>query len=119
MRNESIISTLSNGISYRSKGLINAQYPIKRELKHLATPTIHNYTNLPLSAQQAVLLSKSIRGKLGVKSGKKGGFVFQMSNGTQQIKLYDPKIYEKNAQNTPLRKRSRQIMQLKSLETTF
>ncbi|MFA5498785.1 MAG: hypothetical protein WC327_04480 [Candidatus Cloacimonadia bacterium] len=34
-----------------------------------------------------------------------------MSNGTQQIKEYNPESYKTNSENTPLRKRARLIMQ--------
>lgn len=47
--------------------------------------------------------------------GRVGWFVCQKSHGTQQIKLYQP-WKDKNDVNTPLRIRSRRIMQLASQE---
>jgi len=43
--------------------------------------------------------------------GKCGKYVFQNSHGGRQVKLYIPEIY-KNEVNTPLRKRTREIMKL-------
>ncbi|MCB5231060.1 MAG: hypothetical protein WCX83_01400 [Candidatus Cloacimonas sp.] len=111
MSKKSKIQELADDLSYRSGGSVLSIYQIKPELRHLASKTIQNYLELPLSVQMAVKLSYEISGTFGTKVGKKGGFVFQMSHGTQQIKKYDPKIYKKNSENTPLRKRSRLIMQ--------
>jgi hypothetical protein len=114
MSKKSKIQELADDLSYRSAGHILSNYLIKPELKHLLSKTIQNYLELPLAVQMAVRLSYDIRGTFGTKVGKKGGFVFQMSHGTQQIKKYDPKSYAKNSENTPLRKRSRLIMQAAS-----
>ncbi|MFA5498018.1 MAG: hypothetical protein WC327_00500 [Candidatus Cloacimonadia bacterium] len=111
MSKKSKIQELADDLSYRSAGSVLSIYQIKPELRHLASKTIQNYLELPLSVQMAVKLSYEISGTFGTKVGKKGGFVFQMSHGTQQIKKYDPKTYRKNSENTPLRKRSRLIMQ--------
>ncbi|MFA5499273.1 MAG: hypothetical protein WC327_07005 [Candidatus Cloacimonadia bacterium] len=111
MSKKSKIQELADDLSYRSAGSVLSIYKIKPELRHLASKTIQNYLELPLSVQMVVKLSYEISGTFGTKVGKKGGFVFQMSHGTQQIKKYDPKTYKKNSENTPLRKRSRLIMQ--------
>jgi len=111
MSKKSKIQELADDLSYRSAGSVLSIYQIKPELRHLASKTIQNYLELPLSVQMVVKLSYEISGTFGTKVGKKGGFVFQMSHGTQQIKKYDPKTYKKNSENTPLRKRSRLIMQ--------
>jgi hypothetical protein len=110
MAKQSILSQLRGEIIYRSGGKLQVNLPVKSELKHLATNTIHNYLQLPLSVQLAVQWSYSLQGKYGAKKGVKGGYVFQMSHGTQQIKEYNPEDYTKNVENTPLRKRARLIM---------
>jgi hypothetical protein len=111
MSRKSKIQELADELSYRSGGHVLAIYQIKPELRHLSTKTIQNYFELPLAVQMAVKMSYDIRGAYGTKVGKKGGFVFQLSNGTQQIKKYEPDSYKSNVENTPLRKRSRLIMQ--------
>ena len=111
MAKQSILSQLRDEIVYRSGGKLQVNLPVKSELKHLATNTIHNYLQLPLGVQLAVQWSYSLQGKYGAKKGQKGGYVFQMSHGTQQIKKYNPEDYKKNVENTPLRKRARLIMQ--------
>jgi hypothetical protein len=111
MSRKSKIQELADELSFRSGGHVLAIYQIKPELRHLSTKTILNYFELPLAVQMAVKMSYDIRGTYGTKVGQKGGFVFQMSNGTQQIKKYEPEKYKTNVENTPLRKRSRLIMQ--------
>ena len=111
MAKQTILSQLRDEIVYRSGGKLQVNLPVKSELKHLATNTIHNYLQLPLGVQLAVQWSYSLQGKYGAKKGQKGGYVFQMSHGTQQIKKYSPEDYKKNVENTPLRKRARLIMQ--------
>ncbi|MFA5498229.1 MAG: hypothetical protein WC327_01635 [Candidatus Cloacimonadia bacterium] len=111
MSKQSIISQLRDELEFRSGGKLQVNLPVKNELKHLATNTIHNYLQLPLGVQLAVQWSYSIQGKYGAKVGQKGGYVFQMSHGTQQIKEYNPESYKTNSENTPLRKRARLIMQ--------
>ncbi len=44
-------------------------------------------------------------------TGKNDRYVYQMSNGSQQIKLYEPHKYKNNVK-TPLRVRTRMIMHL-------
>ncbi|MFA5499306.1 MAG: hypothetical protein WC327_07170 [Candidatus Cloacimonadia bacterium] len=111
MSKQSLISQLRDELEFRSGGKLQVNLPVKNELKHLATNTIHNYLQLPLGVQLAVQWSYSIQGKYGTKVGQKGGYVFQMSHGTQQIKEYNPESYKTNSENTPLRKRARLIMQ--------
>jgi len=111
MSKQSIISQLRDELEFRSGGKLHVNLPVKQELKHLATNTIHNYLQLPLGVQLAVQWSYSIQGKYGAKVGQKGGYVFQMSHGTQQIKEYNSESYKTNSENTPLRKRARLIMQ--------
>ncbi|MFA5498524.1 MAG: hypothetical protein WC327_03155 [Candidatus Cloacimonadia bacterium] len=111
MSKQSLISRLRDELEFRSGGKLQVNLPVKNELKHLATNTIHNYLQLPLGVQLAVQWSYSLQGKYGAKVGQKGGYVFQMSHGTQQIKEYNPESYKTNSENTPLRKRARLIMQ--------
>ena len=73
---------------------------IRRQLK----PTVKNYFESDLDHQRLGRMTSSIQGKTDK-------YVFQMSNGSQQIKLYEPHKYKNNI-NTPLRIRTRMIMHL-------
>lgn len=68
------------------------------------TATLKNYTKADDDNQGLVIMTKWL-------TGKSDKFVFQMSNGSQQIKLYEPKKYKNNVL-TPLRLRSRMIVHL-------
>ncbi len=73
-------------------------------IKKLLTPTLRNYLKADDEHQNLVIMTIWLTGK-----AKK--YVFQMSNGSQQIKLYKPEIYKNNLM-TPLRVRSRMIVHL-------
>ena len=62
------------------------------------------YWRLPDSLIRLLNLTTAIRGRCG-------RYLFQMSNGGQQVKLYDKRIY-RNEVNTPLRIRTRTIMRM-------
>ena len=70
--------------------------------------SLWHYWGMTKSSQRVLQRAHLIRGRYGM-------YVFQSSHGRQQIKLYQPWIY-KNEVNTPLRIRSRKIMQLASQE---
>ncbi len=78
------------------------QFP--ESIRKLLTPTLRNYIKADDDHQNLVIMTKWLTGK-----SKK--FVFQMSNGSQQIKLYEPEKYKNNIL-TPLRFRSRMIVHL-------
>ncbi|MFA5498906.1 MAG: hypothetical protein WC327_05100 [Candidatus Cloacimonadia bacterium] len=67
MSKQSIVSQLRDELVFRSGGKLQVNLPVKNELKHLATNTIHNYLQLPLGVQLAVQWSYSIQGKYGAK----------------------------------------------------
>lgn len=71
---------------------------------HLVNQTLKNYFSADFEHQRVSKMALQLRGKTDK-------LVFQMSNGSQQIKLYEPQKY-KNHLNTPLRIRSRTILQL-------
>jgi len=77
---------------------------IPNHLEHLHNKTIKHYLEAPESVQRLVRMTDSIQGRYGK-------YVFQLSRGTQQIKLYEPHKY-KNDRNTPLRIRTRKIVKL-------
>ena len=79
---------------------------IPKQLVHLVSNSVKNYLEAKESLQRLVNMTNSIRGRCG-------DYVFQMSNGSQQIKLYEPEKY-KNYIDTPLRKRGRTIIRLAS-----
>ena len=80
------------------------QFP--ESIEKLLTPTLKNYIKADDEHQNLVIMTKWL-------TGKTRKFVFQMSNGSQQIKLYEPEKY-KNNRITPLRLRSRMIVHLAS-----
>ncbi len=73
---------------------------ISRELK----ASVKNYFKSDLDHQRIARMTSCVQGKTDK-------YVFQMSHGSQQIKLYEPHKYKNNI-NTPLRIRTRAIMQL-------
>ncbi len=75
---------------------------IPSQIAHLVSKTVRQYLNAPAGIQRLVRITYTIQGRCGK-------YVFQMSNGTQQIKLYEPHKY-RNEVNTPLRLRVRTIM---------
>ncbi len=77
---------------------------IPNHLLRLLKKTLGHYFSQPLEFQILVRQNKKMQGRCK-------DYVFQMSHGTQQIKLYEPKKY-KNDSGTPLRNRSRLIMKL-------
>ncbi len=78
------------------------QFP--KSIEKLLTPTLKNYLKADDDHQNLVIMTKWL-------TGKTEKFVFQMSNGSQQIKLYEPERYKNNIL-TPLRFRSRMIVHL-------
>jgi len=80
------------------------QFPMS--IEKLLTPVLKNYIKADEDHQNLVVMTKWL-------TGKTPKLVFQMSNGTQQIKLYEPEKYRNN-RITPLRFRSRKIVQLAS-----
>ncbi len=87
-----------------SDGLFTVTPSVPDSLLPHLTKTMQLYYSLPKNLQRLVHHGQPIRGRAGL-------FLFQTSHGTQQVKLYQPWIY-KNEVNTPLRIRSRKIMQL-------
>ena len=81
---------------------------IPTSLYPLIPEALWNYWGMPNGLQRNVQRTDLVKGRVG-------WFVCQSSHGSQQIKLYKPWIY-KNDVNTPLRIRSREIMQLASKE---
>ncbi len=77
---------------------------IPNQIVHLIRKTVLHYLFAPPEVQRNVIRTYSIRGRYGA-------YVFQLSHGTQQIKLYEPEKYRNNV-NTPLRQRVRTIMML-------
>ncbi len=77
---------------------------IPRNIQKQIRPTVKNYFDSDSEHQRLARMTISLRGKTDK-------YVFQMSNGSQQIKLYEPKKYKNNV-NTPLRIRTRMIMHL-------
>lgn len=73
-------------------------------LKKQLSQSVKHYFDSDIDHQRLARLTTSLRGKTD-------RYVFQMSNGSQQIKLYEPHKY-KNDKTTPLRLRSRMIMNL-------
>ncbi len=82
------------------------QRKIPRQLEHLVSKTVRHYLNCGEKMQRFIDRTNWIKGRWGK-------YVFQLSHGTQQIKLYEPKKY-KNDVNTPLRVRVRTIMKIAS-----
>ncbi len=77
---------------------------IPRSIKKQLRQTVKNYFDSDTEHQRLARMTISLRGKTDK-------YVFQMSNGSQQLKLYEPHKY-KNHINTPLRIRTRMIMHL-------
>jgi hypothetical protein len=77
---------------------------IPRSLRQLLSPTVKNYFAADFEHQRLARMTIRLRGKTDK-------YVFQISNGSQQIKLYEPHKY-KNDVYTPLRLRTRMIMHL-------
>lgn len=111
MSKKSKLTKIREEIERMSKGSLKLNADLRDEMKSMLRPTIKHFYELPVSVQLGVKWSYDIRGKFAVKKGEKGGYIFQMSNGQQQIKKYDPDIY-KNNHNTPLRIRARTIMHI-------
>jgi len=78
---------------------------IPSQIAHLVNKTIKNYLEAPEEVRRLVRMTKTVQGRYGKQ------YVFQLSHGTQQIKLYEPEKY-RNDHNTPLRKRVRKIIRL-------
>ena len=74
------------------------------------TKSLQLYYGLPNNFQRLLHRNPQISGRAGL-------LLFQMSRGTQQVKLYQPWIY-KNEVNTPLRIRARKIMRDRSKKAT-
>jgi hypothetical protein len=81
---------------------------IPESIRKQVHPTLKNYFDADLDHQIVAKMTKSLQGKTEK-------YVFQMSNGSQQIKLYEPHKY-KNRNNSPLRVRARMIMHLANQE---
>lgn len=111
MKKPTELKLLEQYIQFKSKGYLKLHVTVDHDMKHLLSKTMQHYFELPVSVQTIVRKSYSISGKLLLKTGKYRGFVFQMSHGGQQIKMYEPEKY-KNERNTPLRIRSRNIFRL-------
>jgi hypothetical protein len=110
------LEALQTIVDYFGDGFLKLYVKIPKPIEHLASKTIQNYLNLPLSAQLSVYMSYEVKGKLNAKKGSKDGFVFQMAKANiQQIKKYNPEIFH-NEKNTPLRTRARTIVRLASIE---
>jgi hypothetical protein len=77
---------------------------IPRSLRKQLRNSLKNYFESDFEHQRLTRMTISLRGKTDK-------YVFQMSHGSQQIKLYEPEKY-KNHINTPLRIRTRMIMHL-------
>ena len=110
MSKKTKLKALEELVGYFGRDNLNLIYKVDHSMKHLLSKSMKNYLELPIEAQLLVSLSHAIAGKMKLSRKSGNGFVFQMSNGTQQVKRYEPEIYKNNI-NTPLRLRSRKIMQ--------
>jgi hypothetical protein len=99
---------LEIAVDYYTRGLMQAIFTLDDNMKKHASKTLQNYLKMPIECQRLVRKATEVKGKVPIKTGKHGGFVFQMHGKTLQIKLYEPKKY-KNEKETPLRKRARAI----------
>ena len=77
---------------------------IPRSIQRLLSPSVKHYFEADTGHQRLARMTIRLRGKTDK-------YVFQLSNGSQQIKLYEPEKYKNNV-NTALRVRTRMIMHL-------
>ena len=75
-----------------------------RSISRQLPESVRNYFGSDMDHQRLTRLTNRLRGKTDK-------YVYQMSNGSQQIKLYEPHKYKNNIM-TPLRLRTRMIMHI-------
>ncbi len=105
---DEFLDKINTEVQLQSDGLYTIQPSIPPSLHSGISKSLSNFLDMPRNFQRTKQRAISIHGRFG-------RYVCQMSHGSQQIKLYEPRKY-KNEVNTPLRMRSRTIMQLASQE---
>ena len=102
------LAELNDRILKITGGTFSVQPIVPTALYSTMSESLWNYYGMTAGFQRNQQRNDLVRGRVG-------WFVCQMSHGTQQIKLYEPWKY-KNDINTPLRIRSRRIIQIASQE---
>mgnify|MGYP001150786795 CR=1 FL=1 len=102
------LEEINKAIIKKTNGAFQIMPSIPSSLLPLVPKTVLNFWTMPKNLQRLQQMCEIVKGRVGP-------YIYQSSHGGQQIKFYQPWIYN-NERNTPLRIRARKIMQLAAQE---